>query len=90
MSKNVSGRPVSLPQISGESPDGEVKPYALTGHIHERITCPGDGESTIKIAFIENHGWVVGGFQTSVEGDRALIVMVIEGLIYHDRAGLII
>ena len=140
MSKDASGRPVSLPKISGESLEGGVKPYALTGHIHEReaghhlsrlLTTSNDGESTIKIAFIpsvapwfsgiistvsiplsdkltakdvirmfeekyageklvkirkevpelkdvkENHGWVVGGFQTSVEGDRVVIVVML-------------
>jgi N-acetyl-gamma-glutamyl-phosphate reductase / acetylglutamate kinase len=138
ISKDASGTAVSLPKISGESLEGGVKPYALTGHIHEReagyhlsrlLTTGGDGESTIKVAFIpsvapwfsgiistvsiplsnkltakdviemfeekyagerlvkirkevpelkdvkENHGWVVGGFQTSVEGDRVVIVV---------------
>ena len=135
VSKDASGKAVSLPKVSGESLEGGVKPYALTGHIHEReagyhlsrlLT---DESSTIKVAFIpsvapwfsgiistvsipltekltasdvvrmfeekyageklvkirkvvpelkdvkDNHGWVVGGFQTSVEGDRVVIVV---------------
>jgi len=145
ISTDASGRAVSLPKISGESLGGGVKPYALTGHIHEReagyhlsrllTTSGGDGGSTIKVAFIpsiapwfsgiistvsiplsdkltakdvirmfeeryddeklikirkevpelkdvkENHGWVVGGFQTSVEGDRVVIVGGLDNLL---------
>jgi N-acetyl-gamma-glutamyl-phosphate reductase/acetylglutamate kinase len=135
LSKDASGKAVSLPKVSGESLEGGVKPYALTGHIHEReagyhlsrlLT---DESSPIKVAFIpsvapwfsgiistvsipladklmakdvvrmfeekyageklveirkevpemkavkDKHGWVVGGFQTSAEGDRVVIVV---------------
>lgn len=135
VSKDVSGKAVSLPKVSGESLEGGVKPYALTGHIHEReagyhLSRLLTGESSaIKVAFIpsvapwfsgiistasiplsdkltakdvvrifeekyageklvkirkevpelkdvkDNHGWVVGGFQTSAEGDRVVIVV---------------
>ena len=135
VSKDASGKAVSLPKVSGESLDGGVKPYALTGHIHEReagyhLSRLLTGESSaIKVAFIpsvapwfsgiistasiplsdkltakdvvrifeekyageklvkirkevpelkdvkDNHGWVVGGFQTSAEGDRVVIVV---------------
>ena len=135
ISKDASGKVITLPKISGESLEGGIKPYSLTGHIHEReagyhlsrlLTT---SDSGIKIAFIpsvapwfsgiistvsiplstkltakdvitmfeekyageklveirkdvpglkdvkEKHGWVVGGFQTSVEGDRVVIVV---------------
>ena len=135
VSKDASGKAISLPKVSGESLEGGVKPYALTGHIHEReagyhLSRLLTGESsTIKIAFVpsvapwlsgiistvsiplsdkltakdvvrmfeeryageklvkikkevpelkdvkDNHGWVVGGFQTSAEGDRVVIVV---------------
>ena len=138
MSKDASGKLVSLPKISGDSLEGGVKPYALTGHIHEReagyhlshllTTTNGDGGG-VKVAFIpsispwfsgiistvsiplsgkltakdvvtmfeeryageklvkirkevpelkdvkDKHGWIVGGFQMSVEGDRVVIVV---------------
>ena len=134
VSKDASGKAVSLPKVSAESLGGGVKPYALTGHIHEReagyhLSRLLEGESSIKVAFIPsvapwfsgiistvsiplsdkltakdvvrmfeekyageklvkirkevpelkdvegNHGWVVGGFQTSAEGDRVVIVV---------------
>jgi len=137
ISKDASGKVVSLPKVSGESLEGGVKPYALTGHIHEReagyhlsrLLTNGGAGSTVKVAFTpsvapwfrgiistvsiplsdkltakdviaifeeryageklvkikkevpelkdvkEKHGWVVGGFQTSVEGDRVVIVV---------------
>jgi len=141
LSKDASGKAVNLPKISGESLEGGVKPYALTGHIHEReagyhlsrlLT---DESSTVKVAFIpsvapwfsgiistvsiplsdkltakdvvlmfeeryageklvkirkevpelkdvrNNHGWVVGGFQTSAEGDRVVIVGGLDNLL---------
>jgi len=149
ISKDASGRAVALPKIAGESLGGGVKPYALTGHIHEReagyhlsrlltTTTTGGGDesaATIKVAFIpsvapwfsgiistvsiplsdkltakdvikmfeekyggerlvkigkevpelkdvkENHGWVVGGFQMSVEGDRVVIVGGLDNLL---------
>ena len=140
MSKDSSGKLVSLPKISGDSLEGGVKPYALTGHIHEReagyhlshlltTTNGGGGGGGVKVAFIpsispwfsgiistvsiplsgkltakdvvrmfeeryageklvkirkevpelkdvkDKHGWTVGGFQMSVEGDRVVIVV---------------
>ena len=159
VSKDASGKAVSLPKVSAESLKGGVKPYALTGHIHEReagyhLSRLLEGESsTIKVAFIPsvapwfsgiistvsmslsdkltakdvvgmfeekyageklikikkevpelkdvegNHGWVVGGFQTSVEGDRVVMVvccsivmvmMMVGELNIIIRAGLII
>ena len=159
VSKDASGKAVSLPKVSAESLKGGVKPYALTGHIHEReagyhLSRLLEGESsTIKVAFIPsvapwfsgiistvsislsdkltakdvvgmfeekyageklvkikkevpelkdvegNQGWVVGGFQTSVEGDRVVMVvccsivmvmMMVGELNIIIRAGLII
>jgi N-acetyl-gamma-glutamyl-phosphate reductase/acetylglutamate kinase len=142
VSKDASGKAVSLPKVSAESLKGGVKPYALTGHIHEREAgyhlsrlLKGGETSTIKIAFIPsvapwlsgiistvsiplsdkltakdvvrifeekyageklvkirkevpelkdvegNHGWVVGGFQMSVEGDRVVIVGGLDNLL---------
>ena len=137
ISKDASGKAVSLPKVSGESLEGGVRPYALTGHIHEReagyhlsrLLTDVSSTTAIKIAFIpsvapwfsgiistvsiplsnkltakdvvkmfeeryggeklvtirkevpelkdvkDNHGWVVGGFQMSVEGDRVVIVV---------------
>jgi N-acetyl-gamma-glutamyl-phosphate reductase / acetylglutamate kinase len=135
LSKDASGKAVSLPKISGESLEGGVKPYSLTSHIHEReagyhLSRLLTGEtSSIKVAFIpsvapwfsgilstvsiplsekltakdvvrmfeekyagerlvtirkevpemkdvkDQQGWVVGGFQTSAEGDRVVIVV---------------
>jgi N-acetyl-gamma-glutamyl-phosphate reductase/acetylglutamate kinase len=142
LSKDLSGKAVSLPKISSESLEGGIKPYGLTSHIHEHeagyhlsrlLTGGGESSTTttssIKVAFIpsvapwfsgiistvsiplsdkmtakdvvrmfeeryageklvkirkeipelkdvkDNHGWVVGGFQTSVEGDRVVIVV---------------
>lgn len=134
ISKDASGKVVSLPKVSGESLEGGIKPYTLTGHIHEReagyhLSRLLTSGSTIKVAFIpsvapwfsgiistvsiplsdkltakdvitmfeekyageklvrikkevpelkdvrEKHGWVVGGFQTSTEGDRVVIVV---------------
>ncbi|KAJ7457170.1 acetylglutamate kinase ARG6 [Mycena galericulata] len=52
------GRPTSAPKVSPESLAGGVRPYALTGHIHEREAghhlsrlLPSDG-SGMKIAFV--------------------------------------
>ena len=136
ISKDASGKVISLPKVSGESLEGGIKPYALTGHIHEREAgyhlsrlLTGGSAAAIKVAFIPsvapwfsgiistvsiplsdkltakdvirkfeeryvgeklvkiskevpglkdvkgNHGWVVGGFQMSVEGDRVVIVV---------------
>ena len=136
LSKDASGKAVSLPKVSGESLEGGVKPYALTGHVHEREAgyhlsrlLTDESSTTIKVAFIPsvapwfsgiistvsipltdkltakdvvrmfeeryageklvkirkevpelkdvkgNLGWAVGGFQTSVEGDRVVIVV---------------
>ncbi|KAJ6629373.1 acetylglutamate kinase ARG6 [Mycena sp. CBHHK59/15] len=51
------GRPTSAPKVSPESLAGGVRPYALTGHIHEREAAhhlarllPGGG--SMKIAFV--------------------------------------
>jgi N-acetyl-gamma-glutamyl-phosphate reductase/acetylglutamate kinase len=157
MSKDASGRLISLPKISGESLEGGVKPYALTGHIHEReagyhLSQLLSTDGAIKIAFTpsiapwfsgiistvsiplsdkltakdvvrmfeeryageklvtiknevpelkdvkEKHGWVVGGFQMSVEGDRVVIVVCINLVVvflggrscHYDMVGLII
>ena len=162
LSKDASGKAVSLPKISGESLEGGVKPYSLTSHIHEREAgyhlsrlLTGESSPGVKVAFIpsvapwfsgiistvsiplsdkltakdvvrmfeekyadeklvtirkevpelkdvkDKHGWVVGGFQTSAEGDRVVIVvrysfMVVMMMVggaqcyYGNRAGLII
>ncbi|TFK63939.1 bifunctional acetylglutamate kinase/N-acetyl-gamma-glutamyl-phosphate reductase [Pluteus cervinus] len=34
--KGADGRPLSIPKIPGEALNGGIKPYSLTGHIHER------------------------------------------------------
>jgi len=148
LSKGASGKAVNLPKISGESLEGGVKPYALTGHIHEREvgyhlsrlltgaeSSSSSAAAAFKIAFIPsiapwfsgiistvsiplseklmakdvvdmfeeryageklvkirkevpelkdvkgNHGWVVGGFQMSVEGDRVVIVGGLDNLL---------
>jgi N-acetyl-gamma-glutamyl-phosphate reductase / acetylglutamate kinase len=134
VSKDASGKAVNLPKVSAESLKGGIKPYALTGHIHEReagfhLSRLLEGETIIKVAFIPsvapwfsgiistvsiplsgkltakdvvrmfeekyagekllkikrevpelkdvegNHGWVVGGFQTTAEGDRVIMVV---------------
>ncbi|KAF8811201.1 acetylglutamate kinase ARG6 [Phlegmacium glaucopus] len=140
IAKDASGKAISLPKISGESLEGGVKPYALTGHIHEReagyhLSHLLTNGSSVKVAFIPSvapwfsgiistvsiplsdkltakdvvtifeeryageklvkirkevpvlkdvegkHGWVVGGFQTSVEGDRVVIVGGLDNLL---------
>ena len=36
METDITGKPVSKPKISPETLKGGIKPYSLTGHIHER------------------------------------------------------
>jgi N-acetyl-gamma-glutamyl-phosphate reductase/acetylglutamate kinase len=135
MVTNPDGAPASAPKVSPESLGGGVRPYALTGHIHEREAghhlsrlLPSDG-SGIKVAFVpsvapwfsgiistasiplkdrlsakevaalfaerykgeplvrlmsgvpalqdieKKHTWSAGGFQTSSEGDRVVVVV---------------
>ncbi|PPQ65417.1 hypothetical protein CVT24_011498 [Panaeolus cyanescens] len=141
MIKDETGKPVSVPKVTGESLNGGVKPYALTGHIHEREAgnhlsrLLKDSDKAVKVAFtpsvgpwfsgiistvsiplkekmaardvislfeekykgeklisiqkdvvqladVENkHGWKVGGFQMSVEGDRVVIVGGLDNLL---------
>ena len=129
-----TGKLVTKPKVSPKSLNGGVKPYSLTGHIHEReagyhlSSLREDGEE-VKVAFVPSvatwfsgilstvsiplkrkmtakevvelfeerykgemlvkiqkdvvqlgdvegrHGWTVGGFQMSVEGDRVVIVV---------------
>jgi len=133
METDITGKPVSKPKISPEMLKGGIKPYSLTGHIHEReagyhlSSLVAGGQ--VKVAFIPTvapwfsgiistasiplkeklsakdilelfqekyknepliriqkdvvglhdvegrHGWSVGGIQTSVEGDRVVIVV---------------
>ncbi|KAJ7244413.1 hypothetical protein B0H12DRAFT_1129460 [Mycena haematopus] len=141
MVTDPDGAPASAPKVSPESLGGGVRPYALTGHIHEREAghhlsrlLPSDG-SGVKIAFvpavtpwfsgiistasiplkdrlsakevaalfaerykgeplvrllsgvpalrdIENkHTWSAGGFQTSNEGDRVVVVGGLDNLL---------
>ncbi|KAK7052496.1 acetylglutamate kinase ARG6 [Favolaschia claudopus] len=141
MVTDPDGAPASAPKVSPESLGGGVRPYSLTGHIHEREAghhlsrlLPSN-ESGMKIAFIpavtpwfsgiistasiplrdrmsakevaalfaeryhgeplvrilsgvpslhdiENkHTWSVGGFQTSSEGDRVVIVGGLDNLL---------
>lgn len=140
MENDASGKPVTKPKVSSESLHGGVKPYSLTGHIHEReagfhlskLLAHTKGEERlggVKVAFIPavapwfsgiistvsiplretmrasdvvalfeekyegekliriqkdvvqlkdvegKHGFSVGGFQMSVEGDRVVIVV---------------
>ncbi|KAJ7143752.1 hypothetical protein C8R44DRAFT_758820 [Mycena epipterygia] len=58
MTTDPDGRPASAPKVSPESLAGGVRPYSLTGHIHEREAghhlsrlLPADG-SGMKIAFV--------------------------------------
>ncbi|KAJ6555162.1 acetylglutamate kinase ARG6 [Mycena vulgaris] len=58
MATDPDGRPTSAPKVSPESLAGGVRPYSLTGHIHEREAghhlsrlLPSDG-SGLKIAFV--------------------------------------
>ncbi|KAH9476119.1 Protein ARG5,6, mitochondrial [Psilocybe cubensis] len=141
MQNDASGKPVSVPKVSAESLHGGVRPYSLTGHIHEReaghhlSTLLASGGAGLKIAFVpavapwfsgivstvsiplkesmrasdvaelfakkyageklvriqkdvvqlkdvENkHGFSVGGFQMSVEGDRVVIVGGLDNLL---------
>ncbi|KAF8908189.1 acetylglutamate kinase ARG6 [Gymnopilus junonius] len=140
MEVDASGNPVTKPKVMPESLGWGVKPYSLTGHIHEReaghhLSSLVGGEGSLKIAFIpsvapwfsgiistvsiplkekmtakdviqlfeekykgekliriqkdivqlrdvENkHGWSVGGFQMSVEGDRVVIVGGLDNLL---------
>lgn len=135
MVTDPDGSVASAPKVSPESLAGGVRPYALTGHIHEREAghhlsrlLPADG-SGIKIAFVPSvatwfsgiistasiplkgrltagevaalyaerykgeplvrlvsgvpglqdiqnrHTWSAGGFQTSREGDRVVVVV---------------
>ncbi len=135
----TTGKPISVPKVSPASLGTFVRPYALTGHIHEReagfhlSTLRTDGVQ-VKVAFIPavapwfsgivstvsvplkkpmsarevvelfeeryrgerlvkiqknvvdlsdvegKHGWTVGGFQMSVEGDRVVITVRIFSL----------
>ncbi|KAF9476244.1 glyceraldehyde-3-phosphate dehydrogenase-like protein [Pholiota conissans] len=140
MENDASGKPVTKPKVSAESLGTFVRPYSLTGHIHEReagfhlSTLRADG-TQIKVAFIPavapwfsgivstvsvplkapmtakdvialfeerykgeklitiqkdvvqlrdvegKHGWTVGGFQMSVEGDRVVITGGLDNLL---------
>ncbi|KAJ7474719.1 acetylglutamate kinase ARG6 [Mycena latifolia] len=58
MATDPDGRPTSAPKVSPESLAGGVRPYSLTGHIHEREAAhhlsqllAADG-SKLKIAFV--------------------------------------
>ena len=133
VSKDATGKAVTLPKVSAESLMGGVKPYALTGHIHEReaghhlsrlledetikvsfipsvapwfsgiistVSIPLSGKLTAKdvvrmfeekyageklvkikkevpeLKDVEGYqGWVVGGFQTTADGDRVVMVV---------------
>ncbi|KIM43485.1 hypothetical protein M413DRAFT_25849 [Hebeloma cylindrosporum] len=144
----ASGKPITKPKVSPKSLEGGVKPYALTGHIHEREAGyhlstllaadgqgPHGGGGGVKVAFVPSvatwfsgilstvsiplkqkmtarevvelfeerykgevlvkiqkevvqlgdvegrHGWTVGGFQMSVEGDRVVIVGGLDNLL---------
>ncbi|KAF8218070.1 acetylglutamate kinase ARG6 [Mycena galopus ATCC 62051] len=141
MVTDPDGTPASAPKVSSESLAGGIRPYALTGHIHEREAghhlsrlLPSDG-SGLKIAFVpavtpwfsgiistasiplkdrmsakevaalfaerykgerlvrlmsgvpalqdieSKHTWSAGGFQTSSEGDRVVIVGGLDNLL---------
>jgi N-acetyl-gamma-glutamyl-phosphate reductase / acetylglutamate kinase len=52
------GRPTTLPKVSSESLKGGIRPYSLTGHIHEReagrhlsTLLPSDRAGAFKVAF---------------------------------------
>ncbi|KAF8184832.1 acetylglutamate kinase ARG6 [Pholiota molesta] len=140
MENDAAGKPVTKPKVSAESLGAFVRPYALTGHIHEReaghhlSTLVVDG-APLKVAFVPavapwfsgivstasvplkapmaardvvalfeekyagerliaiqkdvvqlrdvegKHGWTVGGFQMSVEGDRVVITGGLDNLL---------
>ncbi|OCB90728.1 bifunctional acetylglutamate kinase/N-acetyl-gamma-glutamyl-phosphate reductase [Sanghuangporus baumii] len=53
-----TGKPITLPKVSPESLKGGIKPYSLTGHIHEREAgfhlsslLSSTGEGRIEVAF---------------------------------------
>jgi len=140
MEVDASGKPVTKPKVTPESLGWSIKPYSLTGHIHEReaghhLSSLFAGEGSFKIAFIPSvapwfsgiistasiplkekmsardviqlfeekykgerlitiqkdvvqlrdvegkHGWSVGGFQMSVDGDRVVIVGGLDNLL---------
>ncbi|PPQ96704.1 hypothetical protein CVT26_010256 [Gymnopilus dilepis] len=140
MEVDATGKPVTKPKVTAESLGGGIKPYALTGHIHEReaghhLSSLLAGEGSVKVAFIPSvapwfsgiistvsiplkekmtakdviqlfeekyqgeklikiqkdvvqlkdvegkHGWSVGGFQMSVDGDRVVIVGGLDNLL---------
>ncbi|KAJ7620994.1 acetylglutamate kinase ARG6 [Roridomyces roridus] len=72
MATDPDGRPTSAPKVSPESLSGGIRPYALTGHIHEREAghhlsrlLPSDG-SGMKIAFVPAvTGWFSGIISTA-------------------------
>lgn len=130
--KDSSGSLVTKPKISPESLHGGIKPYSITGHIHEREAgyhLSSLIPSQVKIGFVpvvgpwfsgivstasiplqdklsakdvislfeekyrnekliviqkdvvqvkdvqDQHGWRVGGFQMSADGDRVVVVV---------------
>ncbi|KDR70158.1 hypothetical protein GALMADRAFT_127797 [Galerina marginata CBS 339.88] len=141
MENDASGKPVTKPKVTSENLGGGVKPYSLTGHIHEReaghhlSSLLSSGDAGVKVAFIPSvapwfsgiistvsiplkqkmtakdvaqlfgekykgerliriqkdvvqlkdvegkHGWSVGGFQMSVDGDRVVIVGGLDNLL---------
>ncbi|KAJ3494051.1 hypothetical protein NLJ89_g10890 [Agrocybe chaxingu] len=123
----ATGKLVTKPKVSAESLKGGIKPYSLTGHIHEReaghhlSTLLTSEAGPVKVAFVPSvapwfsgiistasvplkekndsqgcgwvkdvaqlqdvegeHGWTVGGFQMSVEGDRVVVVGGLDNLL---------
>jgi len=132
MEKDATGKLVTKAKVTPETLKGGIKPYSLTGHIHEREAgyhLSSLSADAVKVAFVPavapwfsgiistvsiplkekltakdvvalfeekyggeklvtiqkdvvqlgdvegKHGWSVGGFQLSVEGDRVVIVV---------------
>jgi len=70
MENDTMGKPVSKPKISPDMLKGGIKPYSLTGHIHEReagyhlSSLLGKGQ--VKVAFIPTVGpWFSGIISTA-------------------------
>ncbi|CAK5276555.1 unnamed protein product [Mycena citricolor] len=69
MATNPDGQPTSAPKVSPESLGGGVRPYSLTGHIHEREAghhLSRLGTAGIKVAFVPSVSpWFSGIISTA-------------------------
>ncbi|KAF8965422.1 hypothetical protein BDZ97DRAFT_1904049 [Flammula alnicola] len=94
MKNDASGKPVTKPKVSPESLGSFVRPYSLTGHIHEReagyhlSTLLPEG-STLKVAFIPSVApWFSGIVSTvSVPLKQTMTASDVVGLFEEKYAG---